>query len=191
MTRSDNREQRDQLAATVLKKINDFNEMTQDLISFAKGERKVLRRKVFLQQFIESVIETVKFEFEENGVEFSVDNQAGPTAYFDEGKMRRVVVNIARNARQALGDQGHFSWTLMTEAEQLIFTLKDNGPGIPLAIRDRVFEVFATMGKEEGSGLGLAIVKQIVNDHDGEITLHTKSSMGTTFVITIPQRQRS
>ena len=191
MIRSDDREQREQLAATVLNKISNFNEMTQDLISFAKGESKVLRRKVFLKQFIESVIETVKFEFEESGVTLSVDNQAGPSAYFDEGKMRRVVVNIARNARQALKDRGHFSWSLTKEDDLLIFTMQDDGPGIPLAIRDRVFEVFATMGKEEGSGLGLAIVKQIVNDHEGEIHLRTKTGVGTTFVISIPQKHRS
>lgn len=190
MSRSDNREQRETLAKTILNKIKNFNEMTQDLISFAKGERKVLWRKVFLQQFIESVLETVKFEFEENEVGLVVDNQAGQIAYFDEGKMRRVVVNIARNARQALVNKGQFKWTLTLENERLEFNLSDDGPGIPLAIRDRVFEVFATMGKEDGSGLGLAIVRQIVDDHEGHLTLQTKTDVGTQFLITIPQDGR-
>ncbi len=190
MSRSDDPAKREQLAHTVLNKIQNFNEMTQDLISFAKGERKVLWRKVFLKQFIESVLETVKFEFEEYGVELIVNNEAGQLAYFDEGKLRRVVVNIARNARQALIDHGIFKWSLSRTDDQLIFILEDNGPGIPLMIRDRVFEVFATMGKEDGSGLGLAIVRQIVDDHEGQIDLSTKTGLGTRFVISIPQDGR-
>ena len=190
MSRTEDTAKREMLAKTVLNKISSFNEMTQDLISFAKGERKVLWRKVFLQQFIESVVEAVKLEFEENGIELLIENEAGQIAYFDEGKLRRVVVNIARNARQALVDQGHFKWTLSRKDEQLVFTLEDNGPGIPIMIRDRVFEVFATMGKEEGSGLGLAIVRQIVDDHEGTIDLSTKTAHGTRFVISIPQTNR-
>jgi signal transduction histidine kinase/putative methionine-R-sulfoxide reductase with GAF domain len=191
LSRSDDAELRERLAQTVLNKIGVFNEMTSDIIAFARGDRRVLWRKVFLSHFVESVLESVKFEYDEHGVTIEVDQQAGAVAYFDEGKMRRVVVNIARNARQALGQSGHFKWTLSRDDQRLIFTLTDNGPGIPLAIRDRVFELFSTMGKEEGTGLGLAIVRQIVDDHEGTIELHTDTGEGTTFTISIPQAERN
>ena len=190
LSRSDDSEQRERLAQTVLNKVNTFNEMTSDIIAFARGESQVLWRKVFLSQFVESVLESVKFEYEEHGVQIEVEQDAGGVAYFDEGKMRRVVVNIARNARQALGERGSFRWRLSRSADDLVFTLSDDGPGIPIEIRDRVFELFSTMGKEEGTGLGLAIVKQIVDDHEGTIELETESGVGTTFTISIPQHER-
>lgn len=105
--------------------------------------------------------------------------------------MRRVVINIARNARQALGRGGTFHWCVELSDAELVFKLTDDGPGIPLSIRDRVFELFESMGKEEGTGLGLAIVRQIVLDHDGRIELETETNLGTTFTITIPQQRDS
>jgi nitrogen-specific signal transduction histidine kinase len=62
----------------------------------------------------------------------------------------------------------------------------DNGPGVPPAIQDSVFQPFVSYGKAEGSGLGLAIVKKIVEDHGGEICLDGGSETGTLFKITIP-----
>jgi signal transduction histidine kinase len=62
----------------------------------------------------------------------------------------------------------------------------DNGPGIPLAIRDRVFEPFVTAGKQGGTGLGLSIVKQIVERHGGRVTFQTQSGVGTRFILELP-----
>jgi signal transduction histidine kinase len=62
----------------------------------------------------------------------------------------------------------------------------DNGPGIPGAIQDSVFEPFVSYGKAEGSGLGLAIAKKIVEDHGGKIYVDGKNGTGTLFHITIP-----
>jgi hypothetical protein len=62
----------------------------------------------------------------------------------------------------------------------------DNGPGIPSAIQDSVFEPFVSYGKAEGSGLGLAIAKKIVEDHGGEIHLDGRNQTGTLFKIKIP-----
>jgi signal transduction histidine kinase len=65
--------------------------------------------------------------------------------------------------------------------------VRDNGPGIPVEIRDRLFEPFATYGKTGGTGLGLAIVKNVVTAHRGKITFETQAGQGTEFLIQIPQ----
>ena len=66
-----------------------------------------------------------------------------------------------------------------------VFIFQDTGTGIPPELEGRLFEVFATAGKEEGTGLGLAIVHKIVKEHNGEITYNT-SPEGTAFTITLP-----
>lgn len=197
MAKTDQADARADMAKTIKRKIKELNEMTRELLSFAKGERTVFSRKVYLKQFTEHIIESIKDEFDESGVEFKVIGDLKGVAYFDEGKIQRVVINIARNARQAMSSSHfnrspYFEWKISRDAsdddhEILSFELTDNGPGIPEMIRGRVFDAFTTSGKAEGTGLGLAIVKRIIDDHEGEIRLQTETNVGTKFVISLPQ----
>jgi signal transduction histidine kinase/putative methionine-R-sulfoxide reductase with GAF domain len=195
MARSSSAEERAMMAATVTRKIRELNEMTLEVLNFAKGSRTVLTRKVFLKQFTDHILESLLPEFEEFGVRFEVDDQTSGVGYFDEGKMRRVVINIARNARQAMshapsradGEAWRCVWRLRGSPEGLVFEITDNGPGIPEVIRERVFEAFTTLNKAEGTGLGLAIVKRIVDEHEGRLALTTETGVGTSILITLPQ----
>ena len=113
-------------------------------------------------------------------------------AFFDEGKMLRVVTNIARNARQAMGPQGSFTWRLTdTAGGGVQFSMTDTGPGIPMSMRDKLFDAFTTADKADGTGLGLAIVRRIVEDHRGQVTFTTELGRGTTFVVTLPPQAAS
>ena len=109
----------------------------------------------------------------------------GP-ARFDEVKLRRAIVNVARNAGQAMAHGGRFDVHVSRLGGRLVFRMSDDGPGIPEEIRDRLFESFATHGKEDGTGLGLAIVKRIAEEHGGSIRCRTRSGKGTTFTLAIP-----
>ncbi len=180
-------EGRAQMAASIRRQVAQFNDMTREVMAFARGERRVFARKVYLDKFVRSVTEALEPEFKDRGVEFVVDNRAKRTAWFDEAKMVRVVTNIARNARQALGDHGTFTWSIEDADDGgTRFVLADDGPGIPSHIRSRLFEAFTTSGKEHGTGLGLAIVRRIVDDHGGCVGFDTEDGVGTTFTIHLP-----
>ena len=180
--------ERAEMAAAIRRKIEMFNDMTREVMAFARGERHVLCRKVFLDKFIRSVRESVEEEFTTRGVTFRVeDRTARGLSWFDEIKMLRVVTNIARNARQAMGTQGQFEWFLDDQpGGGTRFTMRDNGPGIPEAIRGKLFDAFTTSGKQDGTGLGLAIVRRIVEDHGGTIGFTTESGQGTEFTLVLP-----
>ncbi|MCB9522284.1 MAG: GAF domain-containing protein [Myxococcales bacterium] len=177
------------MAGTIRRKVNEFNDMTREVMAFAKGERSIIVRKVHLSKFTEAVWESLKFEFEERGVAFEVQDESEGIGWFDEAKMQRVVVNIARNARQAMGDTGRFTWIIRDlPGAALRFELVDDGPGIPEGMKDRLFEAFATEGKPGGTGLGLAIVKRIVDDHGGAVAVKSARGQGTRFIIDLPGR---
>lgn len=187
MATTEDADDRANMAASIRRQVAQFNDMTREVMAFARGERRVFARKVYLDKFVRSVTEALEPEFADRGVAFVVDNQARRTAWFDEAKMVRVVTNIARNARQALGDHGAFTWTIEdTDNGGTRFTLSDDGPGIPEAIRSRLFEAFTTSGKASGTGLGLAIVRRIVDDHGGCVGFETEAGRGTTFTIDLP-----
>ncbi len=178
------------MAAHIRRQVNLFNDMTREVMGFVRGERTVFVRKVFVDKFVRAVRETLQPEFEERGISLTVDNQGVDVAFFDEAKMMRVVTNIARNARQAMGDHGTLTWTLrLGEHGETVFDLADDGPGVPEHIRERLFETFTTSGKADGTGLGLAIVRRIVLDHHGTVSFRTETGAGTTFTVVLPARE--
>jgi signal transduction histidine kinase len=116
---------------------------------------------------------------------FQVDSKL--VARFDEGRLARVVHNLARNAIEAMGEAGGvLTLSARMEAHDLVISVQDTGPGIPAAIEGQLFQSFVTMGKAGGTGLGLAIVKKIVEEHGGSVSV-TSSSAGAIFEIRLPQ----
>ena len=107
--------------------------------------------------------------------------------WFDSNRLERVVANLVLNACEAVSpESGLIVITTTGNQACLKIAVWDNGPGIPPAIQDTVFQPFVSYGKTGGSGLGLAIAKKIVEDHGGEIYLDVGSEAGTSFKITIP-----
>jgi len=69
--------------------------------------------------------------------------------------------------------------------------VSDNGPGIPVFIRNNLFDPFVSAGKPNGTGLGLAIVSKIIADHGGAVSVESTSGSGTTFLVKMPRVQQS
>jgi signal transduction histidine kinase len=107
--------------------------------------------------------------------------------WFDSNRLERVVANLVLNACEAVSpESGQIVITTSGDRTGLQICVWDNGPGIPPAIQDSIFEPFVNYGKADGGGLGLAIAKKIVEDHGGEIYLDGRNEIGTLFKITIP-----
>jgi signal transduction histidine kinase len=170
----------------LLKQFELVNAMTREVLDFARGKVEVLRRKVNVNGFVSDVAEALRADLTPAGVELRVRLSYGGVARFDEVKLRRAIVNVARNAAQAMPRGGRFSLHVSKAGERLVFRMSDTGPGIPEEIRERLFQSFATHGKEDGTGLGLAIVKRIAEEHGGGVECRTRTGKGTTFILSIP-----
>jgi signal transduction histidine kinase/putative methionine-R-sulfoxide reductase with GAF domain len=189
MQGSNDRAQREHYAELVLRQFDLIGAMQREVLEFARGEKSVLVRKVYLQKFFEDVRDQLEGDLGRRGVELVVDVQDRGTARFDEGKMLRVVHNLARNAAEAMGSKGGKFVIKVTRDKadgSLVVSFSDTGPGIPKDIEHRLFQSFVTSGKKGGTGLGLAIVKKIAEEHGGSITVQS-SSRGATFKLRIPQ----
>ena len=190
MQSAESKEQRDEYAEHVLKQFDHISAMQREVLEFARGEKSILIRKVYLAKFFEDVKNQLESDLKNRDIELIVDVQDRGTARFDEGKILRVVHNLARNAAEAMADRGgKFTITVRKDktTKELIITFADNGPGIPKEIEHRLFQSFATSGKKGGTGLGLAIVKKIAEEHKGSIVLHATRGGGATFELRIPQ----
>ena len=110
----------------------------------------------------------------------------------DQLQMQQVLINLALNARDAIGEsEGEI--TIMTRRTEdagrqfLEISVVDNGEGIPDAVRQHMFEPFyTTRATDGGTGLGLAMVHGIVTQSQGQIEVETERGQGTTFRVTLP-----
>ena len=108
-------------------------------------------------------------------------------------KLLRVVQNLARNARDAMASgpsaraRGHFTLRIVGEGDDVVFWFVDDGPGVPESFLPRMFEAFASHGKEEGTGLGLAMVRQFAESHGGSVSHQETPGGGATFLVRIPR----
>jgi len=179
--------QRGRFAMDVLKQFKLIGTMTQEVLAFARGESQVLKRNIYLQKFFEETVQFLKQEFSGKNIDLVLENRSKSKIKADEGKLGRLVFNLARNAREAMPGGGVFKIEADDDGDFVVLRFSDTGHGIPEEIRDRLFQSFVTSGKKDGTGLGLAIVKKIVDQHNGTITFESEKDKGTRFTIRLPK----
>jgi len=167
--------------------IDRMNELVTSLLECSKG-RETFRPAVgSIVDTVERAIRMISVRKEFRHIMIEHHHKSFAMGLFDSNRLERVVANLVLNACEAVSpDTGRIVITTTGNEGCLQITVWDNGPGIPAAIHDSIFQPFVSYGKAGGSGLGLAIAKKIVEDHCGEIYLDGGSETGTLFKITIP-----
>ncbi|MDV6330482.1 HAMP domain-containing sensor histidine kinase [Asticcacaulis sp. 201] len=110
----------------------------------------------------------------------------------DPEQLHRLLVNLMRNARQAIELQpnrkarGRVTLTAIKTTEDVFLIVSDNGPGIPEKLREKLFQPFTSSTTPGGSGLGLAIARELAQLHGGDVRLVSSGAEGTTFEVRLP-----
>lgn len=170
MVGTDDPDKRSSYAELVERQLGLLTSMTKDLLAFARGDRSLFLRKIQTHAFFGEMQDYLRTELEGTGIEYEVDLRYRGPARVDETKLRRVVQNVTRNAREAMPEGGRYRLSVDRRDPYLVLEFADDGPGIPSEVQDRLFEPFATAGKVEGTGLGLAMVRQTAEEHGGTAT---------------------
>ena len=151
------------------------------------------RRPVALEPLIEEVRETLGLG-PETPVRWVSAVERGLRVDADPDQLFRVLVNLGRNALQALEGRGpndpmrdQIRVTGRREGAVVVIEMSDTGPGLSDKARTHLFEAFQASTKSGGTGLGLTIAGELVRAHGGEIRL-VDGTIGATFHITIPDR---
>ena len=108
-----------------------------------------------------------------------------PLAPLDATQIQQVLVNLVKNAIQAMTKGGTLTLQTGEASDGVWVSVADTGGGIPQEQINRIFEPFYTT-KKKGTGLGLMIVQRIVRAHGGRINLESRVGRGTTFRVWIP-----
>ncbi len=122
------------------------------------------------------------------GVTLEVDLASDlPPVAMDEGQVRQALLNLLRNAREAMPEGGRVRFEVQAEDGGVTVRVSDQGPGIPREQRERIFDLFYTT-KERGTGLGLPLTQQIVVAHGGRIRCDGRAGRGNDLRAVVPRR---
>ena len=113
-----------------------------------------------------------------------------PRLKVDKEKMRRVFVNIIKNAFDAMPNGGELTVTSEKEGDQVSFSFSDTGTGMSKEVLDKIWSPLFTT-KAKGMGFGLPICKRIVEAHGGKITIASAPGKGSTFTINLPTEPKT
>ena len=167
--------------------VDRMDELVSSLLECSKGRDTLRPGAQNIVDTVERAIRMAGVKQEFRRITIKHHHEGMAVGWFDANRLERVVANLVLNACEAVSpDSGQIVITTTGDRACLQIGVWDNGPGIPSAIQDSVFEPFVSYGKAEGSGLGLAIAKKIVQDHGGEIYLDGRGETGTLFKITMP-----
>ncbi len=162
--------ERTEFIGKVRYEITALNRIIDDFLTFARplraeGELHDMREPV------RDAVELVEIEMRDSGGRLTLDLPSHAVmARADPEHVKRVALNLVRNAAQAGKEVRVRCEPYRGEA---VLFVRDNGPGVPAELEDRIFEPFVT-DKEQGAGLGLAIVKRVVEANGGRVELTTR-----------------
>ncbi len=172
----------------MLKEAQHSLTLVGDILDFTRNAA-LKKAPVDMELMIGVLKEESSAALSETGVSFQVSGDDAFEFQADNSKVRRILLNLIRNAAEALHDAKtpapRIDLTIRRDGEAVLFQVSDNGPGVPEAIRDNLFVPFVTGGKRGGTGLGLAIVEQFAAAHGGAVD-YRSSPEGTVFTVRLP-----
>jgi len=139
------------------------------------------KQKVNLNEIIHEVDVLMREQAKNQGVTLQehLDPHL-PSLEVDPNQMKQVLLNLVKNALEAVDSGGQVILSSGTENQQIWFSVQDNGGGMSPEVLEKIFNPFFTT-KEKGTGLGLAVIHKIVADHHGEITVNSTPDQGTVI----------
>ena len=147
-------------------------------------------RLISLNEIVEKTLDLLKPELSNRGLNVKTRlARRLPTAPVDATQLQQVLVNLIKNAMQAMTRGGTLTLQTGEAVEGVWVSVTDTGGGIPQEQLNRIFEPFFTT-KKKGTGLGLMIVQRIVRAHGGKIEVDGHAGRGTTFRVWLPRYEQ-
>ena len=167
----------------LVSEVDRLNKVLEDFLSFAKPEESD-QEDFFPTQVLDDVLQLVRLQAEKKQILIAWDENELPLAAGDGSQFKQVFLNLILNAIQVLPVGGRLTIESKTATDSIDLIFSDNGPGIPEADLDRIFNPFFTT-KKEGTGLGLAITYRIVQHYSGRIGVENLPEGGARFTLSL------
>lgn len=195
---ADSKEEKNELAKIINEESLRMGRLVNELLDLSRmetGHFQLNTETIQVSSFIQRILNKFRALVKENNIrlELTADYKF-ETAILDPDRMEQVFTNLIDNAITHTRENGYVHVLVNNTKDHLSVEIRDNGSGIPEEDLPFIFERFykadksrTRNAKQKGTGLGLAIVKNIIEAHQGTISVKSKVGIGTTFSFKIPQ----
>ena len=174
--------------------IDRMSTVITDLLTLTQmdNKRMTIRAKpVDIGALTEETVHSLMPMAENRGQQLQADTEPGIIVSADADRLGQVFSNLIENALKYTADGGRIRVKLRRKGKTAVWSVTDNGVGIPEADQQHIFERFYRVDKARsretgGTGLGLSIVRQLVQLHGGKVTVESEPGKGSTFTVTLP-----
>ena len=179
-------EKEKKLLTNALQETGRINEILSALLSFSRPS-EIKKEKNNIIEILEDSLDLISIQAKKFKITISRDYPATPILLnSDKAQLKQLFLNILLNSAQAMSLGGELKITVHPkDNDKILVTVSDTGDGIPEDKLDNIFDPFFTT-KRGGTGLGLSICYGIIESHQGEIQVKSKTGQGTTVLITLP-----
>lgn len=191
-------EEKKEIARVIYDESLRMGRLVNDLLDLARmeaGHITLRIEQVDMDEYIERIVRKFQGLAKEKRITLipPKNDNIGNLFYFDPDRIEQVFTNLIDNAIRHTEVDGKVSLTVTAQENGLLVNIQDSGSGIPEEDLPFVFERFYKADKartrgRSGTGLGLAIVKNIIDAHNGHISVHSKINEGTTFSFFLPRK---
>jgi two-component system, NtrC family, sensor kinase len=177
------------LCSAIHREVDRLTAITEDYLAFGRLPKPKLAREP-INSMVSALATFVREDLATKHIKLVTELASGdPVALVDAGQIRQCLVNLVRNAADAVVTKDPGTVTLRTRVvrhgQWIEIDVEDTGTGIPADILPKLFDPFFST-KEGGNGLGLALTQQIIRDHGGELRVDSAVGRGTTFTVSVP-----
>ncbi len=171
---------------TIQEQIGRISRIIQTLLGMARPSRHA-PTDVALASIIDKTLVFLGERISRHGIEVVRELDASVVVHADAERLQQVFLNLILNAVDAMGQGGKLHVSLWKDGDFAVARVCDDGPGIAVDVRHKLFEPFITTKEAgKGSGLGLAVARGIASDHGGTLALDETSTPGACFVLRLP-----
>lgn len=167
--------------------------ITHRLVQYSRSESEQLSpvaKAVSLPEVVSDTVNLLQHDFVNESVKIRESHQCEQLASIDKHELQQVLVNLVRNAVEAVAwkdEPGRvLIETLEVDDQHVSIVVSDNGCGIEPSHTARLFDPFFTHGKEGGTGLGLSVSYGIVRRYGGRIEVSSEVGVGSIFTVVLP-----
>lgn len=169
----------------MIDELDRMNQIIEDFLSLARV-RFNETKQMSLQQVITEMEPLLQADALKNDIDLRIEMPAEQIAIaINPRKIKQVILNLARNAIEAMTPKGVLSIKVIQNLRQVALIVQDTGNGIPQEVLRHIFDPFFT-SKKNGTGLGLSVCKDIVEGHNGSIEVTSETGKGTTVTVFFP-----
>ena len=172
----------------IARQVARMTNMLNELLDFTRNTTtQLVLASVNYADYVAALSDEISAEINERGMQLRVESPLPAViVQIEPQRLSRLFYNLVNNAVEEMKPGGVITFRAIVRDTEIVTEVEDSGPGIAPEIAERLFEPFATHGKQNGTGLGLSICKKIVEDHGGKISARSEPGKGATFSFTLP-----